>query len=114
MNRKIVHEGWDCFVFHGGESVLLLKLCCYKNVLSISLLETKKYVNCIFILQAFERKKNDAKRDAKVAFLEPFSDMGPPRVDLFCFFVRFGAIPNIHVFLVIRIHAPLEPFWWKR
>ena len=39
-----------------------------------------------------------AKGMPKVHLLDPFSDPGPPRVDCFCLFGRFGAKAKKHIF----------------
>ena len=45
------------------------------------------------LLQVFEQIEQSMQKGMpKVAFLDPLSHMRPPRVDLFCFFGRFGAM----------------------
>ena len=45
-------------------------------------------------------EKSMPKGMPQVDFLDPFSDTGPPRVDCFCLFGRFGAMPKKHVFSI--------------
>ena len=65
-----------------------------------------KSIVCIMktmFLQVFDKKnENMQKGMSKVNCLDPFSDTGPSRVDLFCFGGRFGAMPKKHVFSIVQ------------
>ena len=51
------------------------------------------------LLQFFETiEKSMQKGKPTVDFLDPFADMERTGVDCVCFFNRFGAMPNNHVF----------------